>query len=216
MSRNVSSVGFRWTPLREQAAALLAAGGHTYEEVATSVGVTRRTLTRWRCVPEFAARIEEDRQRIAVEVRERVVTREVADRVERVERLNRRWKQILQFTEDRGRRPEMADIPGGRTGIVTVRSKRIGEGETVTEYELDIALLAAERETQREAARELGQDAPTHVEVTGADGGPVQIVAVPNVLGMMLEMLEEYERRGLESGGAGEETAPGHDAISGG
>lgn len=49
--------GFQWNPKRSQAATLLAEG-YTVAEVAENVGVTGRTLYRWKADIEFAAEVD--------------------------------------------------------------------------------------------------------------------------------------------------------------
>lgn len=57
MSQDVPA--WTWTQTREQAAALVAADELSDEQMAERLGITRRTLTRWRDVPEFQARVAE-------------------------------------------------------------------------------------------------------------------------------------------------------------
>lgn len=57
LAENVRKVsGFRWTRKRQQAVVALAKG-YTQDEVAQQVGISDRTIRRWKRHPEFAAEI---------------------------------------------------------------------------------------------------------------------------------------------------------------
>lgn len=60
--------GFKWTGPREQAA-LAFAEGYTVEEVAAQIGVTERTLYRWRADTEFANEVDRLSQMVGIATR---------------------------------------------------------------------------------------------------------------------------------------------------
>jgi len=69
---------FKWNPKKDEAA-LLFARGFTLQEAADEIGVSTRTLTRWRAVDEFS--IEVDRLTFMVGVAARAERLRIANRV---------------------------------------------------------------------------------------------------------------------------------------
>jgi len=156
MSQNVPQKPFRWTEVSEQAVGLLASDELNDEEIAARVNVNRRTLTRWKLHPEFAAALA-DIVRAAGDVSMQF---SIARRVNRIRQLDKRWRACQQIAEERGNAPEMQNVPGGKTGYLVHRIKSVGSGpaaQVVDEYELDAALLREIREHEKQAAQELGQ-----------------------------------------------------------
>lgn len=51
------STQFQWSPTRENAALGLAQG-YSQQAVADAIGVCRKTICNWLCVPEFAAEVD--------------------------------------------------------------------------------------------------------------------------------------------------------------
>ena len=145
-----------WTRARERAALLTAEDALTDVEIAAEVGISERTLNRWRKRPEFVARVEEH-----IEAFRAVIARKaIAQRGRRVAALQDRWRRMQRVIEERAADPGMADVPGGRTGLIVRRVKGIGRGEDferVEEYAVDDGLLREMREHERQAAQELGQ-----------------------------------------------------------
>lgn len=147
---------FRWNPQRDRAAVLVAEDIMPDEVMATELGIDRRTLTRWRAVPEFAARVEHHRQLW----RERIETTGVANRTNRVQAYTDRWHRLQQVIAERAADPEMQDVPGGTTGLLVHQTKAIGTGKSQTiidEYAVDVATLKELRGLEKQAAEDLGQ-----------------------------------------------------------
>lgn len=69
---------------QERAAELVADDEHSDVEIAKIVGVTRRTLARWKKTPAFSAAVQELRESF----RERMLQHGFADRARRVQGLN--------------------------------------------------------------------------------------------------------------------------------
>jgi flagellar motor switch/type III secretory pathway protein FliN len=79
--------------------------------------------------------------------------------VRRVEALNDRWEKLHQVIAERARSEEMQGVPGGSTGLVVKTVKAVGKGEDfrlVEQYEVDVGLLKAILEHERQAAAEAG------------------------------------------------------------
>ena len=147
---------FPWDESRRESAQLLADGKLTDQEIADRAGVARTTLWRWRKHPEFAAEVEGHLEAFRSEVRRRGI----ADRERRIKALNDRWNRLQRVMEERADDPSMANVAGGRTGLLVHNVKSVGFGETaqiVDLYEIDAALLKELREHEKQAAQELGQ-----------------------------------------------------------
>jgi hypothetical protein len=147
---------FRWTTKSEEAAALLAADRLTNDQIAEQLGLHRATLARWKQHPEFMARIDE-----LVEAFKKTVRRRgIAQLERRVDALNDRWQRMQQVIEERAADPTMGEVPGGKTGLVVRQLKGIGKGDdfkVVEMYAVDAGLLAEMRNTEKQAAQEMGQ-----------------------------------------------------------
>ncbi len=148
---------FRWTEQTELAASLLVAGDLSLDDVASRVGVTRKTIYSWRHHPEFKSRVEEELASFRDEVRRLGIG--TVER--RVEALNDRWQRLRRVVEARAQDPDMASVPGGSTGLVVVDQIRgVGEGDNfklISTFAVDTSLLKELREIEKQAAQELGQ-----------------------------------------------------------
>ena len=147
---------FRWTRQRASAAMLLARDEQSDEQIAASLGIARRTLDYWKGAPEFAERVRAN----VVKMEERVLSIGIAQRAKRVEAKHERWELMRQVIRERAEDPSVADVPGGKTGLVIRQLKSIGMGrnnQTVEEFVVDTGLLSELRAHEKEAAQELGQ-----------------------------------------------------------
>jgi len=153
------------TTRQEKAAALLAVDSISDVEIAAKCGITDRSLNRWKSNPQFAARVQKLRDEAAERIREEVITTGIADRVNRVKRLNDDWIRMQQVIKERGESAEMEEIPGGQTGLLVRQIKGIGKGEDfqiVEMYAVDAALLSQLTAHEAAAAKELGQTIDRH------------------------------------------------------
>lgn len=155
-------------PLKEEAAQLLAEGRKEYGEVSEKIGVHRETLLRWRREKTFVARIDKLREEFLEAAKDRALARKDY----RLSVLNAKHDKLLTLIEQRAADPQMADIPGGTTGLVVKQLKVSGE-TVVSEYVFDRAVLQELRALEEQAAKELGQIVDKR-ELTGKDGGPLQ------------------------------------------
>lgn len=171
MSQNVPS--FRWTEQRVNAAALVAEDKSTDDQIAKQSGVDRRTLTRWKSEPAFQERVKS----IVEAAREAVMTQGIADKVNRVRRLDEHWKSMQALIEARAEKTKR-DVPGASTGLVVRREKETKWGTDI-EAQFDAALLAELRATEMQAAKELGQWTEKS-DVTSA-GQPIVVKVLKDV-----------------------------------
>jgi predicted transcriptional regulator len=147
---------FTWTPEKEIAAMELSVGGKANYEVAELLGVTPVCVAQWKQKPEFQERMKENFK----EFRQRVMSEGIADRINRIKRLNLRWNQIDKVFKDRSKDTSHMSVPGWDTGLLTHEQKSIGSGELATVidvYRVDTPTIKEEREIAKQAAQELGQ-----------------------------------------------------------
>jgi hypothetical protein len=144
-----------WTEQKERAALLIAQDALTDELIAADVGIDRSTLSRWKLGAEFIARV----QAILKEIHEKLVARGIAEKQNRIDALNRRWK--LMDDVIRQRAENLSSVKGGgNTGLLVRQVKGIGSGEAfqmIEEYAVDTGLLKELREHEKQAAIELGE-----------------------------------------------------------
>ena len=155
---------FRWDSRRDAAAVLVAEDALTDEAIAEQVGISKRTLERWKQAEPFRERVAEHTAALDAAVQRLAI----AKRRKRVERLDRDWQRLQDLIEARGRALD-GQVAGGETGLLSRTVKVIGTGKnqtTIEEYVFDAALLREIRATEEQAAKELGQWSEKH-EHTG-------------------------------------------------
>jgi Helix-turn-helix of insertion element transposase len=144
------------TKKREKAAHLLAEDHLSDEKIAAKVQIGRRTLARWKAAPSFMARV----RAISTAYAERALNHGLARKERRIAVLNELHDKMLLVIEERAESPDLADVPGGKTGLVTKMLKGIGSGDdfqVVEIYEVDTGIVKEIRALQEQVAEELGQ-----------------------------------------------------------
>lgn len=147
---------FTWDDRRREAAQLLARGNLSFEAISRKLEVSSRSIYEWRRDPEFMAYVAE----LEEEFKQAVRRRGIAVLERRVRAQNDRWNRMQRVILERAEAPEMANVPGGTTGLVVRKLKMLGSGENATvveEFEVDTGLLKEIREVEKLAAQELGQ-----------------------------------------------------------
>jgi hypothetical protein len=139
---------FQWDTVTVQAAVDVAEDRLTDEEIAQKVGVSRSTITRWRRVPEFRARVREIVQATAVAMGDLGI----ASKVRRLEALNERWRTCKRLIEMRAEQYMDHGYVPAHTGLLVQTPTKFGSA-----WKFDSALLAELRGIEEQAARELGQ-----------------------------------------------------------
>lgn len=159
---------------------MLAEDAVSDEAIAAEVGINRATLVLWKRHSDFQARVAHhlDVQRAAIEAKG------IADRRNRVARLNADWLAMQQLRDARkaagkARLPTLPahSEPGIDTGLV-VRQEKPTQFGTVIELAFDRALLAEMRDHEKQAAMELGEW-QEKTEVTSVGTQIVSIEVVP-------------------------------------
>jgi hypothetical protein len=170
-----------------------------YRQIADRLEIDRRTLTRWKQYPGFAARIDEH----LAEIRDEVRRVGLADLYNRISALNERWEAMRRIIDERAADPEMANVPGGTTGLLVKTVRRVvvedetrdGSGRRssreICEYSVDTGLLREILAHEKQAAQELGQ----WMEKTEAkvSVGAIQPIRIVNVHCSEPRMLDQAE-----------------------
>jgi hypothetical protein len=142
--------------VREKAAQLVAEDACTDNKIAELVGVSKRTLERWKRDNAFKTRVDAISEAFA----ERALKHRLARRDRRLTVVNDLHDKLLQVIAERAADPELADVPGGKTGLITKRLKGIGRGDdfrVVPVYEVDTGTIREIRAIHEQVAGELGQ-----------------------------------------------------------
>lgn len=159
------------TARKDKAAILLAEDELTDEAIASEVGVTRRTLANWKQDPEFAALVGDYHGKIIAQA----LKLPIARKHYRIAVLNDLHERALQSLDERGARyaQELAeeDSAEGATrrffGNVTPQEAATGlfireesvnaTGMKTVNWRFDSAITKDIRDTEKQAAQELGQ-----------------------------------------------------------
>ena len=180
---------FTWTPQRTRAAELVADDLLSDEEIVAEVNVAdRKTLWRWQQHPDFIARVAERREahRCAIEAKG------LADRDNRLKGYQDRYDRLQRVIEARAADPTMADVPGGKEGVLvrevkfvkvfevlvrpdgdeTVPAMPTKQYREVAVYSVDTGMLKEMDHLAKQAAEDLGQWV-TKGELTGKGGEPL-------------------------------------------
>jgi hypothetical protein len=170
---------FDWSFKSEQASRLVAEDKLSDEDIASKVKIGRTTLWRWKDHPDFKERVTS----LVEAFRQAVLTEGIADRINRVKRLDTDWKRMQALIEARADETPR-DVPGASTGLVVRKEKETKFG-TVIEYAADTGLLAELRATEMQAAKELGQ----WVEKSNIDAISIVSHRFPDLAGLSPEDL---------------------------
>jgi len=167
-----------WNRTRERAAELIAAGDLRSEQIAKELGISDRSLRRWKQEPEFEERVKA----LILQWRTKVASTGIAVRENRIAGYERRRNWLEQIRRERAAAPEMQGIPGGSTGLIVRRIKSVGFGENnrlVDVYAVDTGFLRELRELEKQAAIECGHW-EQHV-VPAGQPQEVVVMVLPNM-----------------------------------
>jgi hypothetical protein len=208
------------------AAAMVAEDRLTNDQIGAAIGVTRKTIERWKSDAEFAARVAE----IVEAARAEALRCGVAVKAERIRGYQDRYQRMRALLDARaamGQRLVAATQgdsdadrylrslfgkgelpPGLETGLLVKTVKVVGK-VTEEEWSVDTGLLSEMRACEKQAAQEMG-DWTERQEHTGARGGPIVVSRGPDLSGLSVEELEALERTAtrlaLPAGAAGGDT----------
>lgn len=158
-----------------EAIRLVAEGELNQREIAEAIGVTRRTIERWVASRSFMEKVKA----IVDEYNEKAMKKGIARRERRITVLNDLHEKALAVIKERSADPELQNVPGGKTGLVTKMLKGIGKGDdfqVVEVYEVDTGTMKEIRAIQEQVTEELGQKVTKH-EHSGPGGEPIAVRA---------------------------------------
>jgi hypothetical protein len=152
---------------QQQKAAELLAKGVKVAKVAKALGLCERTIYNWKLDAIFKSEVA----RIEAEWRGRARQYGAADQDYRLRDLNDRYARLRAVIQQRARDPQFQEVPGGKTGLLTVSYKMMTRldsstdpptriTEPVAEYAVDTGMLAEMRAIEQQTAIELGQWKP--------------------------------------------------------
>ena len=145
-------------PKKEQAAQFVAEGRYEYGEIAEKIGIDRVTLHRWRKDEKFAARVA----RLSLEFSEGAKARAIRRKDYRVNVLADLQNRLMAVIEARAADPSMAELPGGKTGLLVRKPLASGGMLVGEEIAVDTGMIRELRAVQEQAAKELGQLVDKH------------------------------------------------------
>lgn len=179
------------TTKQQQAAVMVADGGLSWNTMIARLKIHRTTLSRWIKLPEFRELVRATREAMADEV----VCYAITDKRHRVSVLQELEDRHVRLLEARANDPSMADVPGADTGLLVKTLKVSGVGrdrEVLTEYKRDEVgrdIIAI----HEQARKETGEDRQ-RLELTGKDGGPIELAAV-DLRSRLLQEIEQLSAR---------------------
>jgi hypothetical protein len=143
---------------RKETFAHYVAQGFSKTEAARRAGYkgANNSGSRVAQLPHVAARIEELRQADGA----LVCSSGIRSSPARVTAMEQRWVGMRTIIAERAKDPEMQEVPGGKTGLLTVDYKLLGSGENAIIkriYKVDTPLLYELRAHEEAVAMELGQ-----------------------------------------------------------
>lgn len=171
---------FKWTRQNVKAAALLAENRLTQKQIATEVGCGARQVAAWLQVPAFKQHI----QKLVEETRKQLAQRYIAQQDQRIASYIEDFERTDQIIAERAAHVSMAEVPGGKTGLVVRDVKAVGD-EVVELYEFDAALVRERRAIRKDIAEETGQIVQRHEIKNLRDARPEDLT--PELLNALAE-----------------------------
>jgi len=146
---------------QERAAILVAEDYQTDEQIAHSIGISRKTLFTWKKKPSFQARVDE----LGAIMAEQALKQGISRRERRLSVQNELHNKLLVVVAERAADPELQAVPGGKTGLICKTVKGIGKGDdfrVVEVFQTDTDTLKELRALHELTAKELGQTVERH------------------------------------------------------
>lgn len=159
MAVNGTKSAHKWTGKQALAAQLVAEDKLTDEVIAEKAGVPERTFYNWKASDWFQERVAS----IVEEIRQKILSIGVADRINRVAASNDRWERlgrVIMFREKRYKKKREStpdDVPEeAETGVVVLKEVPSKFG-IVREWAVDVGTLAEIRNIEKQVAIEKGE-----------------------------------------------------------
>ena len=183
-----------WSRARILAAQLIAEADLTHEQIAAKVGKSQQWLYESKRLPWFKQRVAELAQELADDAR----LYGLSNQRKRLAEQDERWQAMISVRKERARElgPRYDGVPGVHTGLVIPVAKMVKVYEVngtpaedddtkaltfagermVYEWEVDTGLLTAQLQLERQAARELGQEAARAAGMSFGDNARVVVI----------------------------------------
>jgi hypothetical protein len=140
----------------QEIAASLTAQGRSAQAIADELKVCRKTVERWRQVPQFRARVLDFQKAFYESIRQKgAAVMEL-----RVQARQRRLAALYRIVRTRKGKEECGAAAWDDTGYMLRRDKMLGSGELATlttEFELDTGILSAMFDLEEGIAVDMGQ-----------------------------------------------------------
>lgn len=175
---------------------------------------TRRimTLKDWSRHFDWQARLSD----IAEQERAAIVKRGIADKQNRIDDYHDLRSRLKKVVVERERQHENIDdlvaspAAGASSGLMVLTVRYLPGGGRVEEWALDSGLVKSLLEVNKQAAQELGEWTEKK-ELTGKDGGPIEISDVRDELA---RRLNRFAARGGPAGSAERVDGPADQSTS--
>lgn len=159
---------FFWNTQRRKTAVMVAEDRYEDTYIRQKCDVSFTTFYRWKSHPIFQSYVAELREKW----KQKIEKEGIADRLNRIKRLNETRNKLLQVIDDRAEKTER-DVPGASTGLIVKECTPVKIGDTVhmrIRSYVDNETLAMINATEKQAAQELGQwtesnDKGSHVNI---------------------------------------------------
>jgi hypothetical protein len=155
-----------------QRAAMHLALGRSIPKTAAALGISEKSIDRWKQDPAFKVRINAE---LAL-IRERIVQEGMSVKANRIMAKRRRHAAFMRVIQKRAGNPSRGGADWDDTGWVVQRQRNIGGGEfgrDITEFETDTATSAHLTDLEDSIAREMGEmesgakaAAPVEIRIT--------------------------------------------------
>jgi hypothetical protein len=183
-------------PERKQAIAASLLGEDRYPDrkIGEIVGVSRRTICKWKTIPEFQLMVKQ----AAEDYIKQFKTAGLANKSKRLAVLNDVHDRLTTAVKERGDDPSMKDVPGGETGMVARTYRGVGKGKNfrlISEYKIDTPVIRAILDIHESVREELG-DNKQRMELTGPDGEALQ----PPRITVQFVRVEKIQRHDTDGG----------------
>ncbi|HUV68967.1 MAG TPA: hypothetical protein VMW15_04840 [Terracidiphilus sp.] len=152
MPRDVTAQALERQGLVLLAARLAYSGNLTDEQIAQRVQRSRKTVNTWKQSDIY----KRETARLAEIARTQNANVLLRNRDYRLEKLQDRHDRLLTVIQERAKYPELAKVPGGKTGALVLEPRTVA-GEKVVVAKFDAALFREIRDLERQAAEECGQ-----------------------------------------------------------
>jgi hypothetical protein len=162
-------------------------------EIAQLVGVTKRTIERWKKNIIFAERVQE----ISKELIANALKHKLARIDRRIGFANDVHERLWQIIQARSVDPELANVPGGTTGLIRKKLKCVGQGNNqamMESYDVDFSLIRELRAIESQVAKEMDRVSKTEEHKTITNCKTDDATDAESIRNKLLEKLMAFQQ----------------------